>query len=390
MMADVTDREMAVAQREEMANRLYQHQKMESIGSLASGMAHDFNNILQTIVDVSTMSLKESAEPETRKRMELVLETTADARFLISELLALGRKKLLDYRHIELKSFFSALIAQFKNQLGANYQLLLDIPDESLKIQGDPDHLKRVFQNLFGNARDAMPEGGTITVTCSAKSRGGVGTAIIRVKDTGSGIPPELTEKVFDPFFSTKKPGKGTGLGLALVRRIVALHHGRVFVEQTSPNGTTFRIELPVVALGESEVDTKSLMLNRINTTVLMLEDDPKIRNIMKFFLKEFDYTILEAAAPDEAETCLKANKEKCRVLVTDWKLSSEEPQQMIKNMRSIREDLVVIVVSGYPPQTKSIETLKIYRWFTKPYDKNALDNEIQRALRGMPPHALS
>ena len=385
-MSNVTDREMAVAQREEMADRLFQYQKMESIGSLASGMAHDFNNILQTIVDLSTLASKESAEPETKKRMDLILETTADARFLISELLALGRKKLLDYRHIELKAFFTAIIAQFSSQFGANYRLSLEIPDETLKIQGDPDHLKRVFQNLFGNARDAMPGGGGISVTCSAKSRGGVNTAVIRVKDTGTGIPPELTEKIFDPFFSTKKPGKGTGLGLALVRRIVALHHGRVFVEHTSPNGTTFRIELPMVALGESEVDTKSLMLNRINTTVLMLEDDPKIRNIMKFFLKEFDYAIIEASTPDEAEEKLKANREKCRILITDWKLSGEEPHQAIKKMRAIKEDLIVIVVSGYPPQTQSIEALRIYRWFTKPYDKNALDTEIQRAVRGMPP----
>jgi PAS domain S-box-containing protein len=390
LMTDVTDREMAVTQREEMADRLFQYQKMESIGSLASGMAHDFNNILQTIVDLSTVASKESAEQETKKRMDLILETTADARFLISELLALGRKKLLDYRHIELKNFFTSIIAQSRNQLGPNYRLSLEIPDELLKIQGDPDHLKRVFQNLFGNARDAMPGGGTITVTCAAKSRGGNGTAVIRVKDTGTGIPPELTEKVFDPFFSTKKPGKGTGLGLALVRRIVALHHGRVFVEQTSPNGTTFRIELPMVAFGESEIDTKSLMLNRIGGTILMLEDDPKIRNIMKFFLKEFDYFILEASTSEEAEERLKANREKCRVLITDWKLASDEPHQMIKKMRSIKEDLIVIVVSGYPPQTKSIETLRIYRWFTKPYDKNALDTEIQRALRGMPPRPLS
>jgi PAS domain S-box-containing protein len=385
LMTDVTDRELAVAQREEMADRLFQHQKMESIGSLASGMAHDFSNTLQTITDLSAMASKESAEPETKKRMELILETTADARFLISELLALGRKNLLDYRHIDLKRFFSSLIAQYQDQLGASYQLQLEMSEGSFKINGDQDYLKRVFQNLFGNARDAMPGGGTIIVSCSAKSRSGSDTAIIRIKDSGTGIPPELTEKVFDPFFTTKKPGKGTGLGLALVRRIVALHQGRVFVEQTSPNGTTFRIELPIVTQGESEADTKSLMLNRIGTTILMLEDDPKIRNIMKFFLKEFDYHILEASTGDEALVCLKTNKEKCRMLITDWKLGNDDPNELINKLRKVKEDLIVIVVSGYPPISKSVENLQIYRWFTKPYDKNALDVAIQRALHGMP-----
>jgi PAS domain S-box-containing protein len=390
LMNDVTDRELAVAQREEMASRLFQHQKMESIGSLASGMAHDFNNTLQSITDISTMALKDSAEPETKKRMELILETTADAHFLVSELLALGRKKLLDYRHIDLKTFFSPIVSQYQQQLGDGFRIQLDLPEEPLKIHGDPDHLKRVFQNLFSNARDAMPEGGTITVSCSAKIRTGSETAVIRIKDTGTGIPPDLTEKIFDPFFTTKKPGKGTGLGLALVHRIVSLHHGRVFVEQTSPNGTTFRIELPMVTKGESESDTKSLMLNRLNTTILMLEDDPKIRNIMKFFLKEFDYSIIEASTGSEALDSLKLNKEKCKVLISDWKLGSEEPQELITSLRAIRNDLIVIVVSGYPPIARNIETLKIYRWFTKPYDKNALDITIQRALHGMPSQSSS
>jgi PAS domain S-box-containing protein len=385
LMTDETDRELAVAQREEMASRLYQHQKMESIGSLASGMAHDFNNTLQSIADISSMTLKECTEPETKKRMELILETTADARFLIAELLALGRKKLLDYRHINLKDFFSPLVTHYQAQFGDTYRLQLELPVEPLKINGDSDHLKRVFQNLFCNARDAMPGGGTITVSCSAKGRGGNEIAVIKVKDTGTGIAPELTEKIFDPFFTTKNPGKGTGLGLALVRRITALHQGRVFVEQTSPNGTTFRIELPMVSKGESEADTKSLMLNRISTMLLMLEDDPKIRNIMKFFLREFDYSIIEASTGAEALDVLKKNKDKCRVLITDWKLGSEEPHELINSLRAIRNDLIVVVVSGYPPISKNIENLKIYRWFTKPYDKNALDIAIQRALHGMP-----
>jgi PAS domain S-box-containing protein len=389
LLADVTDRELAISQREEMIDRLFQYQKMESIGSLASGMAHDFNNILQTIVDLSTIVLKESEETETKKRMDLILETTADARFLISELLALGRKKLLDYRFVDLRSFFTGMFEQFKNQLGPSYPLRLEMPDGTMKIQGDPDYLKRVFQNLFGNARDAMPGGGAISVSCSfSKTEGGADTIIVRVSDIGSGIAPELTEKIFDPFFTTKKPGKGTGLGLALVRRIIALHYGRVYVEQTGPGGTTFRIEFPKVTGEDSDVDTKSLLLNRASATLLMLEDDPKIRNIMKFFLKEFDYAILEASTSDEAAKLLRESGGKCRILITDWKIAGEDPHHVIEKLRAIKSELIVIVVSGYPPPTKSIEKMKIYRWFTKPYDKNQLDIEIQRALRGLPPRA--
>jgi PAS domain S-box-containing protein len=390
LLSDVTDRELAISQREEMIDRLFQYQKMESIGALASGMAHDFNNILQTVVDLSTIVSKESEETETRRRMDLILETTADARFLISELLALGRKKLLDYHYIDLRGFFTGMFAQFKNQLGSAYNLRLEIPEGAMRIQGDPDYLKRVFQNLFGNARDAMPGGGIISVSCSfAKTQGGAEMIIIRVSDTGTGIAPELAEKIFDPFFTTKKPGKGTGLGLALVRRIIALHYGRVYVEHTGPSGTTFRIEFPKASGEDSDVDTKSLLLNRSTATLIMLEDDPKIRNIMKFFLKEFDYVILEASTSEEAAKHLRESGEKCRVLITDWKIAGEDPHRVIEKLRAIKPELVVIVVSGYPAPAKSIEKLKIYRWFTKPYDKNQLDIEIQRALRGLPPRVI-
>jgi CheY-like chemotaxis protein len=353
-------------------------------------MAHDFNNILQTIIDLSTMVPRESAEPETRRRMELLLETTSDARFLTSELLALGRKKLLDYRHVDLKSFLSPLIAQFGNQFGEKYSLKLDIPDEPMKIQGDPDYLKRVFQNLFGNARDAMPDGGSIVVSCAALKGDTekAGTIIIRVSDSGPGISSELVEKIFDPFFTTKKQGKGTGLGLALVRRIVSLHNGNVSVEKSGKPGTTFRIELPRAIEGEAEGDTKSIMMNRIASTIIILDDDPKIRNIMKFFLKDSGYSILEASSGNEAAQRLKDNAESCRLLITDWKIDGETPGEVIETLRAIRPDLKVFVVSGYAPNTASIEKLGIYRWFTKPYDKNALDLEMQRALRGLPPRS--
>ena len=382
IISDVTDRELAISQREEMVNRLFQYQKMESLGTLASGMAHDFNNILQTVNDITAMIEKESGEPETKKRMEVIKDTMADARFLISELFALGRKKPLDYKPVNLNNFLDTVISQFSNQLGHNYSITLETPDEALWIQGDPDYLKRIFQNLIGNARDAMPEGGCIAVSCSGS---GIdtkeGTAVLRVSDTGTGIPPELTEKIFDPFFTTKKPGKGTGLGLALVRRIIMLHNGSICVEKSGYEGTVFRIELPISDEGDLESDTKVLTLNRLYTSVLLLDDDPKIREVLKIFLKEFKYSVIEATNGDEAVQRLKSNLKKCNVLIMDWKLGNENPHKVIKNLRGIKEDLIVIVVSGYAPEQKSITSMRIHRWFTKPYDKNQLDMEIQRAL---------
>ncbi|HEX3019114.1 MAG TPA: ATP-binding protein [Chitinispirillaceae bacterium] len=291
-------------------------------------------------------------------------------------------RKPLDYKVINLNSFLESVITQYGNQLGPNFTLNCEIPETVVWVQGDPDYLKRVFQNLIGNSRDAMPEGGAITVSCSAVQRDGNSeVVIIRVSDTGTGVPPELTEKIFDPFFTTKKPGKGTGLGLALVRRIIMLHNGNISVEKTGYEGTVFRIELPISDEESFESDTKSILSSRLHTSILLLDDDPKIREVLKIFLKEFKYSVIEASSRDEALSALLANVKDCDIVIMDWKLGNENPHEIIKSLRDIKKELIVIVVSGYAPQQKSIQNMNIHKWFTKPYDKNQLDIEIQRAL---------
>ncbi len=382
IISDVTDRELAISQREEMVNRLFQYQKMESLGTLASGMAHDFNNILQSVNDITEQVEKQSQESETIKKMELIKETMADARFLVSELFALGRKKPLDYKVINVDTFLQSVVSQYSNQLGPNFSLTYEPLDNPVWIQGDPDYLKRVFQNLFGNSRDAMPGGGRIQVSCCCvQGDGNNEIVIIRVSDTGTGIPHELTEKIFDPFYTTKKPGKGTGLGLALARRIIMLHNGTITVEKTGYEGTVFRIELPISDEESFESDTKSILSLRLPTSILLLDDDPKIREVLKIFLKEFKYSVIEASNREDAINALRANIEKCEIVIMDWNLGNENPHEIIETLRSIKNDLIVIVVSGYSPQQKSIQSMKIHKWFTKPYDKNQLDIEIQRAL---------
>lgn len=387
IMSDVTDRELAISQREEMVNRLFQYQKMESLGTLASGMAHDFNNILQTVKDITAMVSRQSSEVETKRKMELIDETISDAKFLVSELFALGRKKLFDHRAVNLNELVRNLVPHYRGQLGERYDIQFRECSHECWVQGDPDYLKRVFQNLFGNARDAMPEGGTITVSLQPEvDKEESGTVVMRVSDMGTGIPAELREKIFDPFFSTKKPGKGTGLGLALVRRIIMLHNGNVFVEKSCSTGTVFRIELPLSApanpRGRMEAQK---IVDRQSCTVLLLDDDPKIRDVLKFFLGEFRYPVCEASNCDEAKVELARNVEECRVLIMDWNLGNDDPAQVIRSLRSIREDLAVIVVSGYPPpQQKKIDLLGIQKWFTKPYDKFLLDLEIQKVLNQM------
>jgi PAS domain S-box-containing protein len=383
IMTDVTDREIAIFQREEMVNRLYQYQKMESLGTLAAGMAHDFNNILQKISDIVSHINSETGEPSTKKSMLTISEDLIDAKFLINELLAIGRKQPLDLKPIHLQAFFSAIIPQFRKQLSNGAAIECHIPDKPLWIQGDPDYFKRVIQNLVDNAYDSMlGNRGCITIECCLqKNTGKSNMAIIRIIDEGTGIPTEIAGKIFDPFFTTKKPGKGTGLGLALVQRIVSLHNGAVSLEKSDRTGTTFKIEIPENEHEEDDVDTKEILLNRRMTRVLILDDDPKIRSILKFFLGEFKYPLCEASDIEEGTRELGKFVKECELVIMDWKLGTDNPHDVIKKLRTIKPRLIVIVVSGYPPIQESIQSLNIFKWITKPYDKNQLDLEIQKAL---------
>jgi signal transduction histidine kinase/ActR/RegA family two-component response regulator len=381
-MVDVTDRELAISQREEMEERLFQYKKMESLGTLASGMAHDFNNILQTVTEITDRVKSETAEQPTKRNMELVSETLTDARFLISELLALGRKKPLNYNPINIAQFIREVVPVFSEQIGDLYDVAMNIHEDHLWIQADADYLKRIFQNLFGNARDAMPQGGIITIeSFLSDNEGGDRTIVVRFSDTGIGIPKTIAEKIFDPFYTTKKKGKGTGLGLAFVRRIVSLHKGIVFVEKSDSQGTTFRIEIPEGSESSCDVDTKGVLFNRVSTTVLVLDDDPKMCNILDFFLTELSYKTLQASTMEEGLRVLKENLDDCTVLIMDWKLGEKNPHEVITRFRELKPELIIIVVSGYQPLLKSIKKMNIFRWLTKPYDKNRLDLEIQKAL---------
>lgn len=385
IMFDVTDRELAIAQREEMVQRLFHYQKMESLSTLASGMAHDFNNTLQIIRDVTDITQKETPDPQTRKRMEIVLEAVSDAQFLTSELLAFGRKKPLNFKRINLISFFESLTAQLSGYCSANQRVDFRAPGGELWIQGDVDYLKRVFQNLFGNSRDAMPDGGTVSIECFAQRRGSdPGSIVIYFSDTGSGIPEEIRDRIYEPFFSTKKSGKGTGLGLALSQRVVSMHGGTITLDKSDSTGTIFRIEIPE---SQAEIDIKddtTVDQKRLTTTVVVLDDDPKIRRILKVFLQDLEYAVVETVDRDEAISALKKNYTACDLIIMDWKLANEDPLMIIETLRALKPQLQVMVVSGYPAPDGDLGRFNIHKWFTKPYDKNQLDLEIQKVLHSL------
>lgn len=387
-MTDVTDRERAVAQREEMMNRLFQYQKMESLGTLAGGMAHDFRNVLQTVSDAVESVIRDTGEAHTREEMTRATSALSDARFLVSELLSLGTKDALNYDAIDMRRFLEECVPALRERVGPQCEVLLTVGEGHLAVLGDHEHLRRVLLNLVSNARDAMEGKGSISIDCRRgdRSRNSASgeteqAVVLRVSDDGPGIPEELVRRIFDPFVSTKESGKGTGLGLALVQHLIILHHGTIDVEKTGPEGTVFRMTFPAADQLEIDNDTRWMQSTRQRTRVLLVDDDPKIREVLHVFLRDLKYDVGEAQNLVEAMADLRAHRDTCRVVVMDWKLNADSAEDVIRELRRIRPDLVTIVVSGYAPKEAKIRKLGIHRWFTKPYDKNLLDIEIQRAL---------
>ncbi len=381
-LADVSERERAVTQREEMMTRLYQYQKMESLGTLAGGMAHDFRNVLQTVGDVTEEILGKTGEESTREGMRRIGACVADARFLLTELLSLGDKDVLDFELVEMNTFIADAARRLGERLGQRYHLSVNGAGTPVYVRGDPHHLSRVMENLVSNARDAMQSGGDITLSCGVEKDGnGAETVVVRVADTGDGIPSDVMHRVFDPFVTSKGPRRGTGLGLALVQHLIALHKGTVEVERTGADGTVFRLSFPAARVLEVDHDTRWLQSRRRNVRLLLLDDDPKIREVLRVFLQDLKYDIGEARNLAEAVSELEQHRDTCRAVIMDWRLETDSPEEVLKALRRVRPDLIAIVVSGYAPDKRAMKAYGIRKWFTKPYDKNLLDIEIQRSL---------
>ncbi len=382
IIKDVTDRNIAINKREEVSKRYYNYQKMESLALLASGMAHDFNNVLQRVDEEIKGVKQQTDDPGVNTAMDSITQSLADARFLISELLAFGREEqALQLESINIKEFLEETTQHLRRQLGDNIAIDVSVARDNLYIEADEHHLKQIFQNMIKNAKDAMPDGGRISIDVSREHREGADAVVVSISDTGSGIPADSIDNIFEPFFSTKKAGKGTGLGLALVKRILSQHNSQIWVDHSDGEGTTFKIEFPACERPHSEVDTRKVVQNRQYAEILLLDDDSKVREILKTFIKKFGYACVEAQNGKQAREEMKKEGNKCEVLIMDWKLEDESPEDVIKSLRKIEPDLIVIVVSGYAADKKAVKKLNIQRWFIKPYNKNRLDLEIQKAI---------
>jgi len=358
---DVSERRRAEEQRKLLEDQLLQAQKMESIGTLAGGVAHDFNNMLTAIIGNIQLVLESTPAESLEYPMLTEIEKAATrATALTRQLLTFSRRQPIERRTIDLNATINELFQMLQRLIGEHVDVAIRLADQLPLIFADPAQIQQVVMNLAVNARDAMPGGGHLLIATreleldeqAARNhpwaRPGRYVQLI-VGDTGTGMDSELQQRIFEPFFTTKERGKGTGLGLSVVYGIIKQHEGFVQVDSAANRGTTFTIFLPVpeVALGVVVPDLSPLVRGG-NETILVAEDEESLRYLASTVLERLGYTVILAEDGLEAVNLFRANQSRIDLVILDLVMPRLSGRDAFERMRAIRPDLRALFVTGY------------------------------------------
>ncbi|MBN1774233.1 MAG: PAS domain S-box protein [Deltaproteobacteria bacterium] len=344
--------------------QLLQAQKMEAVGRLAGGIAHDFNNLLSAILGYAEMlRLRLKDDDQAREDVDGVRQTVEQAAALTRQLLAFSSKQVVHPRVVDLNEIVGAAQPLLRRLLGEDVAVRAALAPEPATVHADPGQLEQVLLNLAVNARDAMPRGGTLTLTVSETSLAADEAerlelspgrhVVLSVRDTGTGIPPEARTRLFEPFFTTKS--KGTGLGLSITLGIVKEYGGTMTVESPPEGGATFRIHLPL-AEGAPERPTGRFRVTapgpRGTETVLLVEDDDALRRLTRTALASHGYTVLDAGDAVEGLAAAERHRGSLALLVTDVVLPRGNGRVLAEQVRARRPGIRVLFISGYTADT--------------------------------------
>jgi len=350
--------------RKSLEGQLGQAQKMEAVGRLAGGVAHDFNNLLTVIASCTDFILGDPTLPEEhRNDLEEMKKATDRATSLTRQLLAFGRTQVLRPSTLDLNERLAALQPMLKRLFETTIDIRIQKGTGLWLVRADPTQIEQVLLNLALNARDAMPEGGILTFSTEniVIAPGHEGSnreytmtpgeyALLTVRDTGVGMDAETQRKVFEPFFTTKEVGRGTGLGLATAYGIVKQSGGYIKVVSSPGHGTEFRIFLPHTnaPVAEKPALSERKNGNHVSGTVLVVEDEPAVRQALQRLLTAEGYGVMTAANGAEGLDLFARSKDQIDLLITDIVMPSMTGRALAEKCRSLRENLKVIYVSGY------------------------------------------
>jgi PAS domain S-box-containing protein len=351
-----------VTQRRHLEEQLTHAQRMEAIGHLAGGVAHDFNNLLTVVTGYSELVLRRlSAESPVRQEIEQIKKAGERATTLTRQLLAFSRKQMLQPRVLDLNAVLSDVERLLKRLIGENIQLTMVLGPDLKRVKADPGQMEQIIMNLAVNARDAMPQGGMLTVGTAnvvldddyANQHVDVKPGqyvMLAVSDTGIGMDDHTRSHIFEPFFTTKVKGKGTGMGLSTVYGIVKQSGGYVWVYSEPNQGSTFKIYLPRIDDPIETQDAANLAeeLSAGVETVLLVEDEEAVRSLVCKVLRASGYTVLESLNPADALRIAREHPDPIHLLLTDVVMPQMSGREVANQVIVLRPSTKVLFISGY------------------------------------------
>jgi CheY-like chemotaxis protein len=338
-----------------------QAQKMEAVGQLAGGIAHDFNNILTAIIGYQHLLLERLEDEKSRYFSQQVTKLAEKASSLTVNLLAFSRKQPVKPKLIDLNDTILNVVKILKRLIGEDIEFHSILREGLLNIRAVSGHIEQVQMNLATNARDAMPDGGMLTVRTDVTEIEGdnvIATgnftagkyAVISVSDTGTGMDEETQKKIFEPFFTTKEVGKGTGLGLATVYGIIRQHEGFINVYSEPVEGTTFRIYLPLADKEneEEKLSNEKPYPERGRETILLAEDEPELREVMRSLLEGNGYRVIAAVDGEQALEEYITHEADIDLLLLDMIMPKMNGKEVYNIISMTRPDIKTVFISGY------------------------------------------
>ncbi len=395
---DITERRRAEEERTRLESQLRHAQKIEAIGTLTAGVAHEFNNIMTAIIGFGELVQEGMAQDDpSRTYMDMVLASAMRATHLTQGLLAYSRKQIMHPRPVSVNGIVRNVEKLLSRLLGEHIELRSLQSEEEMMVMADAGQIEQVLVNLATNARDAMPDGGLLTITTGRVTQdhafirrhnyGKPGTyAVITVADTGMGIAEETRERIFEPFFTTKESGKGTGLGLAVVYGIVKQHGGYIDVASGQGRGTLFTIYLPAIESAADETESPVVSPMRRGTeTVLVAEDDPTVRSLTRTVLGRFGYNVITAENGEDAVARFRENRGEVRLLILDIMMPRMNGDEAYLEIRRMAPHIKVIFISGYPEDVVRKDRIlgEQEHFIAKPVSRHDLITKVREVLDG-------
>ena len=390
IVEEVTDRLV-------LEDRLRQSQKMEAIGRLAGGVAHDFNNLLGVIMGhAELITSRVDRDGAVNRRAAAIREAAEHAAALTAQLLAFGRRQMLQVTAFNLNEVILATSTMLRRLIGEDIDLQTVLAADLGSVTADRVQMQQVILNLAANARDAMPQGGILTIeTVNAELDAAYAMrhdesfagpwVLMAVSDTGTGMDPETQSRIFEPFFTTKGPGRGTGLGLASVYGIVKQCGGLIYVYSELGSGTTFKVYLPrlvkPVEAGAPEESPKQTQ--RGSETILLVEDAPNMREVTIEFLASYGYNVLDAGNSAEAIAKVEQHPGSIDLLITDVVMPGESGPKLAARLVEQRPGLKVLYVSGYTANAIVHHGLVDpgIAFLQKPYSRDVLGRKVREVI---------